>query len=309
MRLWVLAVALGCLTGCATTQPTVVSSPIPNEVGWSAPQVEPAEVAPPPPAPERPASPVEQVYPFEEGAVYAVRVALKTPLVVMLQAGERIDHVAQDRTIIPAGEDGSPWTVSESKAHTPARPVVIIHATKPGLAQGISITTDRRVYLLDVRSVGASKVRLVRWDYGPEPVQAKAKPRLLPDPSVPQTYYGGYVIKPDHEDHPPSWTPRPGQVVHDQQGKTYIIFPPYLTTISAPLLRLVGSTGPELVNYRQVGTTYVLDGLFNLAELRVGGGKTAEVVRIYRGAPQRMVCPGDQNCPVWPHGGLAAAPQ
>jgi type IV secretory pathway VirB9-like protein len=296
MRVWVPVVALGFLAGCAAFHPPVVSSPIPDEVGWSAPQVEPVEVVPPP-TPERPASAVEQVYPFEEGDVYPVRVALKNPLVVMLQAGERIDHVAQDRTIIPEGEDGSPWTVSESKAHTPARPVVVIHATKPGLAQGISITTDRRVYLLDVRSVGASKVRLVRWDYGPEPVPAKAKPRLLPDPSVPQTYYGGYRMEAANGP-APSWMPR--QVVNDQQGKTYIIFPPYLTTITAPLLRLVGSHGPELVNYRQVGTTYVLEGLFNLAELRVGNGKTAEVVRIYREAPQRLACPGDQGCPVWP---------
>jgi type IV secretion system protein TrbG len=297
MRVWVPVVALGFLAGCAASQPTVVSSPIPDEVGWSAPQVEPVEAFPPPPAPERPASAVEQVYPFEDGEVYRVRVALKSPLVVMLQAGERIDHVAQDRTIIPEGEDGSPWTVSESKAHTPPRPVVIIHATKPGLAQGISITTDRRVYLLEVRSVGASQVRLVRWDYGPAPVQAKAKPRLLPDPSVPQTYYGGYRIEAVNGS-PPSWTPR--QVVNDPQGKTYIIFPSYLTTITAPLLRLVGSHGPELVNYRQVGTTYVLDGLFNRAELRVGNGKTAEVVRVYRDAPQRITCPGDEHCPAWP---------
>jgi type IV secretory pathway VirB9-like protein len=297
MHLWILVVALGFLAGCATSHPMVVSSPIPDEVGWSAPQMEPVEVTPPPPVPERPASPVEHVHPFEDGRVYDVRVAVKNPMIVMLQTGERIDHVAQDRVIIPEGEDGSPWTVSESKAHTPPRPVVIIHATKPGLTQGISITTDRRVYLLDVRSVVASKVRLVRWDYGPEPVQVKVKPRLLPDPSTSQTYYGGYRIEAATRS-APSWTPR--QVVNDQQGKTYIIFPSHLTTITAPLLRLVGSNGPELVNYRQVGTTYILDGLFNLAELRVGNGKTAEVVRIHRDAPQRLTCPGDAGCPVWP---------
>jgi hypothetical protein len=83
-------------------------------------------------------------------------------------------------------------------------------------------------------------------------VQAKAKLRLPPDPSVPQTYYGGYRIE-AASGSAPSWMPR--QVVNDQQGKPYIIFPGYLTTITAPLLRLVGSTGPELVNYRQVGTT------------------------------------------------------
>jgi type IV secretory pathway VirB9-like protein len=176
--------------------------------------------------------------------------------------------------------------------------VVFVSVTKPGLSQGITITTNKRVYLLDVRSVGASKVRLVRWDYGPQPIRVKAKPRLLPDPTVPQPYDAGYRIEAENTEVPPSWMPH--QVVNDQQGKTYIIFPAYLTTITAPLLRLIGSTGPELVNYRQVGTTYILDGLFNLAELRVGHGKTAEVVRITRDSPQRMTCPGDAACPVWP---------
>jgi hypothetical protein len=39
--------------------------------------------------------------------------------------------------------------------------------------------------------------------------------------------------------------------------------------------------------------------LFNVAELRVGTGKEAELVRIYRGEAQAMRCPGDTNCPVW----------
>jgi type IV secretion system protein TrbG len=95
----------------------------------------------------------------------------------------------------------------------------------------------------------------------------------------------------------PSWTPR--QVVNDQQGKTYVVFPSYVTTIQAPLLRLVGTTGPEVITYRQVGTVYILDGLFNVAELRVGTGPQAELVRIYRGAAQAMRCPGDASCPVW----------
>jgi type IV secretion system protein VirB9 len=154
------------------------------------------------------------------------------------------------------------------------------------------------MYLLDVRSVAASKVRLVRWDYGPEPVaKIVTKPRLLPDLTQPQTFYGGYLIDPVNKDRVPSWTPR--QVVNDQQGKTYVLFPSYTTSIQAPLLRLIGNTGPKVINYRQVGTMYILDGLFNLAELRVGTGEQAEIVRIYRGTPQAMRCPGEASCPVW----------
>jgi len=46
--------------------------------------------------------------------------------------------------------------------------------------------------------------------------------------------------------------------------------PNYLTTIQAPLFRVIGNTGPEVINYHQVSTVYILDGLFNIAELKVG---------------------------------------
>jgi type IV secretion system protein VirB9 len=238
------------------------------------------------------------VYEWKDGQEYSALVAVRTPLLVVLQAGERIADVGQDRTVIPEGEQKSPWDIVKSVAYSPPRPVVQIQATQPGLSMGVNITTDKRIYLLHVRSVGASWIRVVRWDYGPEPVKTAAKPRCLPDPSGPHVYYGGYTIQPANAAKPPVWTPR--QVVHDQEGKTYIIFPPYLTTVSSPLLRLVESTGPRVVNYKQCGTVYRLEGLFDLAELRLGSGEHAEVVRIHRGTPQRISCPGDVQCPVWP---------
>jgi type IV secretion system protein TrbG len=294
--------AVGFMAGCATSQPYVQPSPIPSDIGWTAPVVEPMEEPPTPPVVtilERKASPFEQVFAYDEGAVQTVKVGVNYPLTLMLQPGEVRDQIMWgDRSPIATGDEGSPWDIHEGISHDPPRPHVLINVTKPGLRQGMIITTNRRVYLLDLRSVGASKVRLVRWTYDPEPMAKMAtKPRLLPDLTQPQTFYGGYLIDPVHKDRVPSWTPR--QVVNDQQGKTYVIFPSYVTAIQAPLLRLIGSTGPEVINYRQVGTVYILDGLFNVAELRVGTGPQAELVRIYRGSSQAMRCPGDTNCPVW----------
>jgi type IV secretion system protein TrbG len=301
--------AVGLLAGCAASHPYVKPSPIPDEVGWSAAVVEPLDEAPPPPVitvPERKARPHELVLAFTEGEAPLVKVGVNYPTSLLLQPGEAIAQLMWgDRTPIAPGEEGeSPWDIREGVSHSPPRPAVLINVTKPGLAQGITITTNRRIYLLDVRSVAASKVRLVRWDYGPEPVKVATKPRLLPDLTQPQTFYGGYTITAANHDRVPSWMPR--QVVNDQQGKTYVVFPSYLTAIQAPLLRLIGNTGPEVINYRQVGTVYILDGLFNMAELKVGTGEQAEIVRISRGTPQVMRCPGDPACPVWPDVALAA---
>lgn len=275
-------------------------SRIPDEVGWTAPAVEPLEEPPAPVVirPERKASPSEQVFAYDEYKESVVKVSVQAPLVILLQEGEIIDQVLKIREPHVGTDDKAPWELHPGISHTPPRPNVSVTVTTAGLTTGLTITTNRRIYLLELRSVASSKVKLVRFDYGSEPVKKVAsKPRLLPDLSQAQTYYGGYVIDPVNKDRVPSWTPR--QVVNDQQGKTYVVFPSYVTTNQAPLLRLIGTTGPEVINYRQVGTVYILDGLFNMAELRVGTGKTAELVRIYRGTPQAMQCPGAATCPSW----------
>jgi type IV secretory pathway VirB9-like protein len=177
--------------------------------------------------------------------------------------------------------------------------------SKPGLSMGMVVTTNRREYVLDVRSVASTKTRVVRWDYGPEPVKAPVKPRLLPDPTQPQQYHGGYTIQ--ASDPRPVWTPRH---VIDDGRKTYILFPVNLPAMETPMIRLIGSNGYELVNARLVEqSVMVIDHLFAGAELRIGNTPQADVVRLVRGAPQRMSCPGDPACPVWPSMGLAAAAQ
>ena len=96
------------------------------------------------------------------------------------------------------------------------------------------------------------------------------------------------------------WLPR--QVLDDGR-KSYVLFPMNLAVMPAPMVRLVGPNGFELVNARQVGTVMVLDHLFNVAELRLGTGKTAETVRIVRQAPRTIACPGDPAARCGPRGG------
>jgi hypothetical protein len=62
----------------------------------------------------------------------------------------------------------------------------------------------------------------------------------------------------------------------------------------------MGKSGYELINTRLVDSVLVVDHLVNGQELRVGSGPNADVVRIVRGAPVRIDCPGSPQCPVWP---------
>ena len=71
--------------------------------------------------------------------------------------------------------------------------------------------------------------------------------------------------------------------------------------MAAPMARMIGANGPELINATLVDHVLVLDHLVPHAlELRIGSGEQAEVVRITRGTPTTLQCPGDASCPTWP---------
>jgi type IV secretion system protein VirB9 len=87
-----------------------------------------------------------------------------------------------------------------------------------------------------------------------------------------------FVYKLESKD-PPRWMPL--QVFDDGQ-KTYIQLPPTLATTEAPALFIKSREGTtQLVNYRQKANWYIVDRLFDEAELRVGEQHPA-VVRIVR---------------------------
>jgi type IV secretory pathway VirB9-like protein len=286
------------MVGCAAGQPTVpVQAPMPtDDVGWVRPTaVEVPADATAPRAPVRPASPSERLYDFQDGAEYKVDVAVGVPLDIALQPGETIRHtVGGDRRPLEPADEQPPWEVKEGTSGPAGReqPHVYVTVTRPGLAMGLTVATDRRDYYLALRSVERSRVRVVRWAYPHDPPPVVAKPRLWPDPSGPQSYHAGYTVT--AEGNPPVWLP--SQVVDDGR-KTYILFPHNLSVMSAPLVRLLGPSGYELANARLAGSVLILDHLIDAAlELRYG----AETVRITRGPAVRIDCPADPRCPVWP---------
>ena len=88
--------------------------------------------------------------------------------------------------------------------------------------------------------------------------------------------YFGYQISGDG----PSWRPLRA---FDDGRQTFIEFPVTIGVDEAPPLFLIGTDGAaELVNYRMRGRFYVVDRIFDVAELRLGTRKQ-QVVRITRG--------------------------
>jgi len=306
-------IPLICLGCAASTPPISEVPPVPSsEQGWSTPSIVPDD--PPlvdrfPVESDRPASAAEKVYAYQEGKVYVLTVGVNHPLDIQLAPGETIDNqLAGTSVLLPKDDETPPWDIREAKSGTPMRPHLFINATKPDLRMGWVVTTSERTYHFEVISVLTSKTRVVRWTY-PSPTRLSLPaeaPALLPDPSRPATYYGGYTICPADDCDPstprPLWTPR--QVLNQYVGsqiKTYIVFPPQLSSMAAPMIRLLGVDGPELMNAKLLGSVMVVNHLSEHGfELRLGAGPHAETVIIRRQAPVEIRCPGSPACPTWP---------
>ena len=75
--------------------------------------------------------------------------------------------------------------------------------------------------------------------------------------------------------------------VFDDGAKTYIQMPAEIQHREAPVLLVVGKDGKgEMTNYRVKDQTYIVDRLFDRANLVLGSGKKAQKVEIIRGHKQ-----------------------
>lgn len=220
-----------------------------------------------------------QTYPYSEGAVFRLIGAPEHVTDIVLQEGEALQSVA-------AG-DTARWIVGDtvSGAGDSRRVHIMIKPLAPGLSTNLIITTDRRVYHVALTSTARTAMTAISWSYPGESLLAirreaetfrEAAPvRAAIDPV---NFSFAYAIRGDK----PAWRPLRA---FDDGRQVFIEFPATLGQGEAPPLFLTGTDGTaELVNYRVSGRYYIVDRLFERAELRYGAKKQA-VVRIVRKAP------------------------
>jgi type IV secretion system protein VirB9 len=217
-----------------------------------------------------------QIYPFVEGALYQLYAAPERVTDIALQPGEALISVA-------AG-DTARWIVGDTTSGEGAtrRTHVLVKPFASGLATNLVITTGRRAYHLALKSTPATAMIAVSWTYPQDALlalkrDATEREALAPVASgiVPEKLRFDYVITGDR----PAW--RPLRAFDDGQ-RTYVEFAATLADGEAPPLFLIGRGGEaQLVNYRLQGRFYVVDRLFDAAELRLGL-KHQAVVRISR---------------------------
>ncbi len=217
-----------------------------------------------------------------------------------------------EKLVSKAAGDTTRWIVGETAEGSGAEPqtIIIIKPLEAGLHTNLILTTDQRMYQLNLVSTDSGDYSTaVDWNYPAEDlrnlqvqraaltVQALAAksanlpgspfitpPLGLAGPSgIARGGAPGLRLASTEEEipaenlhfsykivakHAPRWEP---QHVFDDGKKTYIKFPDAIATMELPLIWLIGPKGQlELVNYRYVKGFYVVDRLFDKAELRLG---------------------------------------
>ncbi|WP_370307500.1 P-type conjugative transfer protein TrbG [Sphingobium abikonense] len=217
-----------------------------------------------------------QVYPYSDGVIYHVLTAPGQVTDIALQPGETLVAVAAGDTVR--------WVIGDttSGAGDTRRTHVLVKPFTAGLATNVIITTDRRTYHLALSSTARTAMSALSWTYPQDALialkaaaeAARAAQPVASGLAVDQLHFG-YAITGDK----PAWRPLRA---FDDGRQTFIAFPASLGESEAPPLFLVDAKGnADLVNYRLQGRYYVVDRIFDAAELRLGL-KHQDVVRISR---------------------------
>jgi type IV secretion system protein VirB9 len=205
--------------------------------------------------------------------------------IIELQSGEKL-----------AGEphigDSVRWNVSPAMfGHgDSATTLIVLKPQIAGLDTNLLITTDRRAYYLRLLSKPEDYVARVAFAYpNDESSSSKWQEQVakqkqeeqkntiatLPRNSVASLCFD-YRVKGKND------ALKPVRVFDDGQ-KTFLQISRETQIREAPVLVVIGRDGkPEMVNYRVKGDMYIVDRLFDRAELILGTGKKAQKVEIER---------------------------
>ena len=205
---------------------------------------------------------------------------------IELQSGEKLvgePHIG----------DSVRWNLSPAMYGngTSATSVIVLKPQGPGLDTNLLITTDRRAYYLRLLSKSDDYVARVAFAYPDEDENEKKWQQHLAEqkaqetkatriaelpPNAVDSMYFNYRLKGGDDNI------RPVRVFDDGK-KTYIQISQAARNREAPVLVVIGPDGKqEMVNYRVKDDMYIVDRLFERAELILGSGKKARKVEIDR---------------------------
>jgi type IV secretion system protein TrbG len=224
-------------------------------------------------------------YKYQDGQIFIVYAGLERITSIDLEPGEEVTGDIQ------AG-DTVRWMLANVTSGTgaTAQQHIIVKPTDAGAITNMLIPTNRRVYMLDLRAVADWYMPSVRFSY-PAQDWARAnaltqKQKRIEDNTTALAELTPDALNFNYKVSGRSVRWKPLQVFDDGRH-TYIRMPSNLAATDAPTLFVIEKSEALLVNYRVKGTsdsdsggaTYVIDRIFDKAELRVGENQKLTIQR------------------------------
>ncbi len=221
------------------------------------------------------------VFDYAPGVLFRIYTAPLRFTAIQLQPGEKV----LGKVVIG---DNIRWATAlgKSQAGQVEQFIVYVKPTRPDLSTTMTINTDRRSYFLELTSWPNDYMVAVAWRYPQDEVaqiEAAAAQQDAADKAITATLVRldaanfAYSIK--VEKGRPMWTPLQA---FDDGTRTFIRFPVAMLKREAPAFFVLDATGQvQIVNVRVKNEYYIVDRLFERAELRVGQ-QDQEIVRISR---------------------------
>ncbi len=219
-----------------------------------------------------------QLFPYADGALYQVYARPGNVTDIALQEGEQLVGAGP----VAAG-DTVRWMIGDTISGTgaAARVHILVKPVRADIATNLVINTDRRTYHLELRANPSVYMASVSWSYPQDELIALRQSNEAALRAAPvaagmdlASLNFRYAIDGDK----PDWRPLRA---FDDGVRVFVEFPESVAQGELPPLFVLGPKNEaELVNYRVSGRYLIVDRLFTRAELRLGGRKGQDKVRI-----------------------------
>jgi len=218
----------------------------------------------------------KMLFTWQDGGIYELQTATFHETAIELQPGE----VLTGRDLPTAG-DTARWTIAATRTGMPPSEsiVLIVKPLEADLETNMTITTNRRLYSVILKSNERTYMPLVAWLYPQD--EAVAQQQQVVHAQAVEAESEALAVDPDRlnfncaiSGSKVAWAPLR---VYDDGAKTYLQMSPDMGAVEAPALFVMEKNDPLLVNYRVKHSFYIVDRLFDRAQLRVGAKSAVDI--------------------------------
>ena len=211
----------------------------------------------------------QMLFTYSPGGIYEVQAATFHETALELQPGESLTGKE-----LPTAGDTARWTIAATRTGSAPNEttVLIVKPLETDLETNMTITTNRRLYTVILKSSEHTYMPLVGWLYPQDAARELGEQAAIAKKTEEQSET--LTVAPDQLNFnctitgaQVAWRPLRA---YDDGSKTYLQMSPEMQSYEAPAIFVMEGKTPILVNFRIKHSIYIVDRLFDRAQLRVG---------------------------------------